>query len=95
MRATSPAHLILLDLITLIIKNMELYIMQFSSASRHFIPLGSDIILGSVFSDTLNLYSSLNARDHVSHPYKTTGELIVFYILIFSFLDSRREDGRF
>jgi hypothetical protein len=38
-----------------------------------------------VFSNTLNLCSSHIIRDQVSHPYKTTGKLTVFYILIFSF----------
>jgi hypothetical protein len=33
-------------------------------------------------------------RDQVSHPYKTTSKIIVLYILIFVFLDSKLEDRR-
>jgi hypothetical protein len=33
-------------------------------------------------------------RDQVSQPYKTTGRIMVFYILTFTLLDSRREDKR-
>jgi hypothetical protein len=30
-----------------------------------------------MFSNTLSLRSSLNVRDHVSYPYRTTGKIIV------------------
>jgi hypothetical protein len=49
---------------------------------------GPDILLS-----TLSLYSFLNVTDQVSHPYRTTGNIIVLYVLIFKFLDSRREEG--
>jgi hypothetical protein len=50
-----------------------------------------EIFLSTLFSNTLNLCASLSARDQVSHPYKTTGK-IVLYILIFKFLGA--ETGR-
>jgi hypothetical protein len=31
-------------------------------------------------------------RDQVSHPYKTTGKIIVLHILIYVFLESKPED---
>jgi hypothetical protein len=74
---------------------MKILIMKFSPVSSHFIPLGPDIVLNILFSNTINLYSSVNVRDQVSHPYKTTGKIIDLYILIFTFLGSRREDKRF
>jgi hypothetical protein len=43
-------------------------------------------------SQTPCLFPSLNVKDQVSHPYKTTGRIMVLYILTFLFLDSRRED---
>jgi hypothetical protein len=36
----------------------------------------------------------VSVRDQVSHPYKTTGRIMVLCILTFTFLDSRREDKR-
>jgi hypothetical protein len=55
---------------------MKLLIMQFSSAFRYFL-LDPYILLRTLFSDTLNLFSSLRLRDQVSHPYITTGKISV------------------
>jgi hypothetical protein len=45
--------------------------------------LGPNILLSTLFSNTLNLCSSLIVRDQVSHPYKTTGKIYSFPMLIF------------
>jgi polysaccharide pyruvyl transferase WcaK-like protein len=57
--------------------------------------LGPNILLSTLFSNTLSLCSSLSVRDQVSHPYKITGKTTVLYTLIFVFLDSNLEDKRF
>jgi hypothetical protein len=57
--------------------------------------LGPNILLNTLFSNTLSLRSSLNVSDQVSHPYKITGKIIVLWIVIFKFLDSRMDDKRF
>jgi hypothetical protein len=36
---------------------------------------GPNILLSTLFSNTLSLCSSLNDRDQVSHPYRTTGKV--------------------
>ena len=47
--------------------------------------LGPNILLSTLFSNTLSLHSSLNVSDQVSHPNKTTGKIKVLYILTFKF----------
>jgi hypothetical protein len=42
-------------------------------------PLGPNILLSTLFSNTLNLCSSLSVTDQVSHLYKITGKIIGLY----------------
>ena len=86
--ATCPAHLILLDFITRTILDEEYRSFSSSLCSLLHSPitsslLGPNILLNTIFSKTLSFLSSLNVNDQVSHPYKTTGKVIVLYILIF------------
>ena len=98
-RATSPTHLILLDFITRTILCVEYRSLSSSLCGFLHSPvtsslLGPNILLNTIFSNTLSLHSSLNVSDQVSHPYKTTIKIIVLYISIFKFLDSKLEDNR-
>ena len=57
--------------------------------------LGPNILLNTRFSNTLGLCSSPHVSARVSHLCKTTGKIIVLYIFIFTFFDSKLEDKRF
>jgi hypothetical protein len=55
---------------------MQILIMQYSTASCHFIPLlDPNILPGTLFPNTLNLCN--NVRDQVSHSYERTGKIVV------------------
>ena len=95
----SPTHVIL-DLITWIIFGEEYRWLSSSLCSLPHSSVtmslsGPNILLRTLFSNTLSLHSSINVSGQSLHPYKTTGKIIVLYILIFKFLDSKLEDKRF
>jgi hypothetical protein len=99
-RATFHAHLIRLVFITRIIFGDE-YSSSSSSLCSLLHPsvasslLGPNILLSTLFSNILSLCSSCSVTDQLSHPYKTTGKIIVLCTLIFVFLDSNLEHKRF
>jgi hypothetical protein len=68
-----------------VVQVTKFLIMQFPRVSRHFISLRPRY---SPQHPALSLCSSLNVRNQVSHPYRTTSIIIVLYILIFTFFKS-------
>jgi hypothetical protein len=72
----------------------KLLIMHLSTSSHYSSLFCPNILLSTLFSNTLSLCSSLNIRDQDSHPHKTTHKIVVLYILIFMFSGSRQEDER-
>ena len=82
LHATFPAHLFLLDLITWTIFGEEYRSLNSSLCSfLHSLVtsshLGPNIPLSTLFSNTLSLRSSLSESTQFSHPYKTTGKIVV------------------
>ena len=71
---------------------MKLLFMQSPVTSSLVSP---NVLLNTFFSNTVILCSTVNVRDQVSHPLKSTGKIIVLYVLIFVYFDSTREDKIF
>ena len=101
-RATFPVHPILLALITRTTSGEEYRSWSSSLCSLSHSPVTSSLWgtndffrTLNVFPNTLILRSSLKVGDPVSHPYKTTGKIIVLHILMFIFSESKLETKRF
>jgi hypothetical protein len=60
---------------------MKVLIVQLSPFSCYLSLFGPDILLRTLFSNTLSLFSSLNMRYQVSHPYKTNGRIMFFFYI--------------
>ena len=67
-----PQPFVLLNLVTQIIFVEELLVMQSALLPCYLVLLTPSILLSTLFSNNLRLYSTHHARDQVSHPYKTT-----------------------
>jgi hypothetical protein len=79
MHSTHPTHRILLNLITIITFG-EAHKLWSSSLWKFFLSpvisplLGPNILVRTLFSNTLNLCSSLNVTDQVLHAHGTTNK---------------------
>jgi len=79
-RSTCPANLIVLDLITPVTFGEQYTSLSSSLCSLLYSPVTSsplrpNILLNTLFSNTLSLRSSLNVSDQVSHPCKQQAKL--------------------
>ena len=88
-RATRPAPLIIIDLITQIIfgeeyRSVSFSLCSFLHSSVTSSLLGPNSLLTTIFSNTLSLRNSPSVNDQVSHPHRTMGKIIIVYILFFS-----------
>ena len=74
-RATCPAHLILLHFITRTILGEEYRSLSSSLCNFLHSPVTPSLLGPNILLNTLRLCSSLDVSDQVSHPYKQQAEL--------------------
>jgi hypothetical protein len=62
--------------------------MQFSPVAYHFHPLRGKYLFTTLFSNISHSY--LSQSNHISHPYRATGKIIVLYSSAFTFFGRER-----
>ena len=91
---TLPSHSSLFDHpknIGWAVQIIKLLIMFFLHSPVTSSLLGPNILLNTLFSNTISLRLSLNVSDQVPHPYKTTCKITILYIFILKFWIANRK----
>ena len=86
--ATCPAHLILLDFITRTVlgdqyKSFNSSVCNFLHSPETSSLRSQNILLNTMFINTLSYLSSHNVKDQVSYPYKTIDKIKLLYTKYF------------
>ena len=94
-RATCPAHPMLLDLTTQTVlgkeyKSRSFLLWNFLQSPVTSSSLDPNVFPSSLLPNTLSLCASLSLRYQVSHPYKTSSKIVVLFILIFLLLRRKK-----